>query len=172
MIPEPYRSMILAMSLDFEGTIRIGVVTSKKGVRSYNFAVRVNGTHKGLLDSLKERVGCGFVNPNPSVAEGKAPIYFWSLSTEEIRVQIPQIIPHLIAKKQQATLLHEALQIAKPKSYVSRLSHEARQTVYTKEQTIRMWEIFCECQALNAKPAHRAEALTDAQKLLIQLRKR
>ena len=86
---------------DGEGTLVVGRHT-RKGNRGLAFRAHmaIADTHVPLLQAVKAFVGGGKI-----IIQGRKGCYSLSFSTSEIRRILPQMLPHLIVKHEQAEVL-------------------------------------------------------------------
>lgn len=158
---------LAAFSIDFEGTVSLGKSTNPCGTVSYRPRVNIFNTSKPLLVAFMKCVGFGHVTDSPSYGNGEdaAGIYYWKLTAAGIREHLPKIASYLVLKQLQADLLLRAF------DYIKTDRAKAKGLQRPQDDTYALEDIFQELAVLNAK-AHTRQILTDAEKFLIQLRKR
>lgn len=72
--------------------------------------VSVYNTHRGLLERAQELFGGSiYAHTRQPQENHKRTAYSWRLTAAQMRVLLPQLLPWLIVKREQATLLMEAL---------------------------------------------------------------
>lgn len=161
----------MAFAIDFEGSITFQRKI-KDGISHYSPGVSITNTSRDLLIRFRSRTQLGTVSEGYGRAD-KSSIYWWTLRIRDIRKYLPLIEPFLVIKKEQATLVTEALQILKPSFMHGKgLRNLTKGTLYTEEEYNRFETIYHRIAYLNTRPSYKLESLTDAEKLLREFRKR
>lgn len=110
----------LALLFDTEGSFSLTKGSAKKTVRqpkrgfNWTLNTHVINTYKPLLE--KAQAICGGMgrlsrHGSETYRPHLKPQYTWTLRREEIKVILPEIIPHLMEKKERAELLLEAAEL-------------------------------------------------------------
>jgi hypothetical protein len=155
---------LVAFSIDFEGSISISTSIGRYGGTSFQPVVSIGGTSLTLLNAFCSRVGFGNVTQNPTYNAHRSPVHYWIIRPRGLREHLHRIEPYLVLKRQQARLLLESLTLIKDRR------SPGQRTKRPQEVTDRLMAIHDELQVLNTSPCYK-QNLTDAQKLLIELRK-
>jgi hypothetical protein len=172
MIPEPYNYILAAFGIDFEGSIRFQMKNVQRRTVSFHGRMSIGNTSKLLLEGFKEQVGFGQIRKGAEGTLIAEKTHQWELSVEHMRLHLPKIEPHLILKQEQARLLLRAYTILKTMDYYVHLPVSSRGSMYTVEEFEELLYIHTRMRELNRKPLQRRPELTEAEKLLIQLRGR
>ena len=96
----------LAAFIDGEGFISIGSqVGEQSNVPRYQVRIGVANTNKDIIDYVAESAGVGSVSRayRPKYP-GAKDFWMWSAVSQEAKQVIERVLPHLIAKRQQAEL--------------------------------------------------------------------
>ena len=104
----------LAGLIDGEGCITMYAKKDKKAVNGYSFApmIRIASKDWWFLEEVRKIFG-GSLEHGGKSAFNRNQIYDLRFSSNECRAILPEIIPFLILKKQEATVLKDALDITK-----------------------------------------------------------
>ena len=102
----------LAAMIDGEGTI--GIYRSRReknrsGWR-YHASCSIANTNKALIDRIVELTGCWVSLKKYAKAKPYKDIYRAEIKQRKLEAFLPQIIPHLVAKQQQANLVMQFLE--------------------------------------------------------------
>lgn len=105
----------IAAAADFEGYFHIGKAKNKKIKRGFGWSIyfTVNNTNSSIIKHLKTIAGGNEIQTVKPRKKTHKVQYRYTIMGNELRLLLPQIIPHLIIKKKQAVLLDEALDITK-----------------------------------------------------------
>lgn len=127
----------IAAALDFEGTIGLykGKTTPKGAKRGFVWRPKfiLANTNKQLVEKVfdicRRECGTGYIGTR--INNGRhlnwSDQYTFQLHASGLRILLPKILPHLIAKKQQAELLIKALNLL---SYRSRVDNAEMHNIY------------------------------------------
>lgn len=112
----------LAGYIDADGMIGLWKISAKgnKSGLKYKVAIEVDSVREEILIGFQNYFGLGKVYKRlPRGRNGKnsnaRPLHKWRLNAAEIRALLPRIMPHLKAKKQQAQIALQYLNMTKPR---------------------------------------------------------
>jgi hypothetical protein len=100
-----------AAAIDGEGTICIG--THSKDTKNYNPKIQVTNTNKLFMEYLYRTTKIGLLTPKTGRTLKAKNFWLWDLRKYEIKPYLLQIKDFLIAKKIQAELMLEFLELYK-----------------------------------------------------------
>lgn len=114
----------------------------------YRAQVGIYNTDLRLMDAIAERTGISrvYTHVRPVKENHKKTSYRWSINSAEIREIGPHVLPWLVCKQEQMTLLLEALEIA------DRLTpRKGEKWVRSESDIARRDEIYAEIRRMNTR---------------------
>jgi hypothetical protein len=108
----------LAALIDGEGAIMMTRRQSKREASLTNvhhrIVVSVYNTDRRLMDALVERTGIDrvYTHTRTPKENHKKTAYSWRMTSRDIREIMPQVLPWLVCKREQAELVLEAAKLA------------------------------------------------------------
>lgn len=89
------------------------MLTARRADRNWRPVVSVYNTDRRLMEALRERTGGGVVYTHQRQPQEnhKKTAYSWRMRISEIRAWLPELLPWLVCKREQAELLLEALDL-------------------------------------------------------------
>jgi hypothetical protein len=146
----------IAACLDCEGCLSLGSYWNKQR-SSYNFHVKmqVQMTEPAVVRRLLELCGGSLHLSKEKRFKNHRDIWSWHLSSNGVRWLLPQIISHLLIKKQQAIMVLEFLTISKR-------GVSCRAEYNTRAQEIRVIMARLNRRGAEARKAINAEPFIEA----------
>jgi hypothetical protein len=139
---------LAAWVIDFEGYIIIGRSFNNETQQfSYAAKVGIDGCSLSHLQRFQERIGFGYVNPNPKIVERGNNQYTWLMSRVDLNQHLIKIEEYLFLKRRQAQILLEFENHKMPAS----LSAQFRAGYYTATTRNILDDLYNQCKELNKK---------------------
>jgi len=163
----------LATCIDLEGHITLsGRQRKYSSSIHYTAVISIDNLSKPILEHIQQKIKFGHIIKGSRLDSG-AQMWRWITSRIEIQQYLPLIEPFLIIKQKQAQLLIEACQILKSKQETGKMFKKKNAgEFYTIDEYNQLENIFQQMKYLNGKSTTKNDPLTDAEKLLRELRRR
>lgn len=138
----------LAGLIDGEGTIALRAYETKQGRRSHSFEAIacMSGTALALMEQVVEIAGNGWLARTEG-NEKRKPLWKWSLSANQIRHVLPQVLCYLRLKRRQAEIVLRYLELVQGKRGLN------------GTELTELLALYEECAALNQRGPTRARGI-------------
>lgn len=145
----------LAALIDGEGSVmlirrspRASATNAQKNNPHYRAQVGVYNTDERLMTALVERTGIDrvYTHTRDPKHNHKKTSYRWAMVAQDVRKLGPLLLPWLVCKKEQMTLLLEALEIADRGT-----PRKGEKWIRSEEDLTRRDEIYAEIRRLNTR---------------------
>jgi LAGLIDADG endonuclease len=134
----------LAGIIDGEGSIHISKVPERRNNRGYALTPRltISNSNQLILSNVKRITACGTINRTKETRFWWKDNYVWVANSNAIRKILPQVLPYLVGKRGQASLLLR---------YLSSVKKGATTTMYSGNEMREMQRIYAKLRNLNKK---------------------
>jgi LAGLIDADG endonuclease len=124
----------LAGIIDGEGSIHISRVTEPKNKSGFAFhpVLSITNTNESILSNIKRITDCGSICRVRSLRASWKDKYLYTANSNCVRKILPEVLPYLVAKREQARLLLKFVSLVKPAQKAKLQPRTEKQSLYSR----------------------------------------